>query len=182
MAAFVLQNNYSIEFGGEVKHQTSGTAIGIKFVPTYDSIFMDKWFQYTDDVFWTHDKGKLEESLKDFNNYQSNIKFTHEFNKESIPFLNLKVSFSGGQLTTDLHIKSTDKHQCLHYTSSHPDHTKSSIVFRHALRVSRICSNKTDFERHLDDLKSWFQARGYPKHLVQKEMNKVRFNRQKWQY
>ena len=143
---------------------------------------MGKWFQYTDDVFWTHGKEKLEESLEDFNNYHPNIKFTQEFNKESIPFLDLKVSFSGGQLTTDLHIKSTDKHQYLHYTSSHPDHTKSSIVFRHALRVSRICSNKTDFERHLDDLKSWFQARGYPKHLVQKEMNKVRFNRQKWQY
>ena len=49
---------------------------------------------------------------------------------------------------------------------AHPDHTKRSIVFSQALRVSRICSNKTDFERHLDDMKSWSQARGYPKHLV----------------
>ena len=56
------------------------------------------WFRYIDDVFfiWTHGKEKLEEFLKDFNNYHPNIKLTHEFNKESIPFLDLKVSLSGG--------------------------------------------------------------------------------------
>ena len=71
---------------------------------------------------WTHGKEKLEVFLKDL---------THEFNKESIPFVDLKVSLSGGQLTTDLH-KSTDKHQYLLYTSAHPDHTKRSIVFSQA--------------------------------------------------
>ena len=88
------------------------------------------------------------------------------------------MSLSSGQLTTDLHSKFTDKHQYLHYTSAHPDHTKRSIVFSQALRVRRICSNKTDFERHLDDMESWFQARGYPKRVVQKEMSKVRFNKE----
>ena len=90
------------------------------------------WFRYIDDVFftWTHGKEKLEEFLKYFNNYHPNIKLTHEFNKESIPFLDLKVSLSRGQLTTDLHIKST--HQYLPYTSAHPDHTKGSIVFSKA--------------------------------------------------
>ena len=125
-------------------------------------------FRYIDDVFfiWTHCKEKLEEFLKNFNNYHPNIKFTNEFNKENIPLLDLKVSLSGGQLTTDLYIKSTDKLQYLHCTSAHPDHTKRSIAFSQALRVSRICSDKTDFERHLHDMESWFQARGYPKHLV----------------
>ena len=125
-------------------------------------------FRYIDDVFfiWTYCKEKLEEFLKNFNNYHPNIKFTNEFNKENIPLLDLKVSLSGGQLTTDLYIKSTDKLQYLHCTSAHPDHTKRSIAFSQALRVSRICSDKTDFERHLHDMESWFQARGYPKHLV----------------
>ena len=27
-------------------------------------------------------------------------------------------------------------------------------------------------------MKSWFQARSYPKHLAQKEMSKVRFNKE----
>ena len=91
-------------------------------------------FRYIDDVFliWTHGKEKLEEFLKDFNNYHPNIKLTHEFNKESIPFLDLRVSLCGGQLTIDLHITSTDKHQYLPYISLHPDHTKRSIVFSQA--------------------------------------------------
>ena len=56
------------------------------------------WFRYIDYIFfiWTHGKEKLESSWEDFNNYHPNIKFTHEFNKESIPFLDLKVSLSGG--------------------------------------------------------------------------------------
>ena len=42
--------------------------------------------------------------------------------------------------------------------------------------MSRICSYKNDFEKHLADMKSWFQARGYPSDLVQKETNKVKFS------
>ena len=91
-------------------------------------------FRYIDDGFliWTHGKEKLEEFLKDFNKYHPNIKLTHEFNKESIPFLDLRVSLRGGQLTIDLHITSTDKHQYFPYISPHPDHTKGSIVFSQA--------------------------------------------------
>ena len=70
------------------------------------------WFRYIDVFFiWTHGKEKLEEFLKDFDSYHPNIKLTYEFNKESIPILDLKVSLCGGQLTTGLYIKSTDKHQ-----------------------------------------------------------------------
>ena len=99
---------------------------------------------------------------KGFNliNYHPNIKFTHEFNKKIIFFLDLKVSLSGGQLTTDLHIKSTDKHQYLLYTSAHLDHTKLFIVFSQALRISRILSNEKKIKRNLGDMKSWFQIMG----------------------
>ena len=41
IAEFVLKNNY-FQFNGQVKHQISGTAIGIKFTPTYACIFMDE--------------------------------------------------------------------------------------------------------------------------------------------
>ena len=35
---------------------------------------------------------------------------------------------------TDLHIKATDRHQYLYYTSSHRHHTKKSIAYSQALR------------------------------------------------
>ena len=183
MAGFVLWNNY-FEFNGQVKHQILGTAIGTKFAPTYACIFMDEietnfiqnqefqpvvWFRYIDDVFfiWIHGPDKLVSFMTEF---------TYESNKKNITFLELNVSLSGNKLPADLHIKSTDKHQYLHYTSAHPVHTKHAIIYRQALRMSRICSYKTDFEKHLVDMNSWFQARGYPSDLVQKETNKVKFS------
>ena len=94
--------------------------------------------------------------MTEFNSYHPNIKFTYESNKENITFLDLNVSLSGNKLTTELHTKSTDKHQYLNYTSAHPAHTKCSIVNSQALRMSRICSFNNDFEKHLVDMESWF--------------------------
>ena len=76
---------------------------------------------------------------------------------------------------TVLHIKVTDHHQYLHYTSSHPHHTKRSIVYSQALRVSRICSFEEDFKRHRNQMKLWFLNRGYPKRLIDTEVEKVKF-------
>ena len=90
-------------------------------------------------------------------------------------FLDLKVSLCDGKLTTDLHVKPTDRHQYLHYTSAHPNHTKRSIVYSQTLRLSRICSYKNDFEKHLEEMKSWFRVRGYLDNLMKKEMSKVCF-------
>ena len=116
------------------------------------------WFRYIDDVFfiWTHGGGKLQLFLTDLNNYNPHIKFTYVFNKEHVSFLDLKVSVCDGKLTKDLHVKPTDRHQYLHYTSAHPNHTKRSIVYSQTLRLSRICSYKNDFEKHLEQMKSWF--------------------------
>ena len=109
------------------------------------------WFRYIDDVFfiWTHGKETLSLFLEDLNNFDPNIKFSHEVNKESIHFLDLNIRLSDGNISRDLYVKPTDRHQFLHYTSPHPDHTKRSIVFSQALRVSRICSEKSDFLKHL---------------------------------
>ena len=77
-------------------------------------------------------------SLEDLNKRHPNIKFTHETNKEDIVFLDLKVKLLDGKISADLFVKSTDRHQFLHYTPSHPEHTKRSIVFSQALRVGEF--------------------------------------------
>ena len=83
-------------------------------------------------------------------------------------FLDLKVSLCDGKLTTDLHVKPTDRHQYLYYTS---------IVYNQTLRLSRICFYKNDFEKHLEEMKSWFRVRGYPDNLMKKEMGEVCFSK-----
>ena len=128
---------------------------------------------------WTRGKEKLASFLTALNNYHINIIFIHESNKEHIPFLDLKVKLLGNKLSTDLYIKSTDRHHYLHYTSSHPDHTKKSVVYSQALRLSRICSEGKDFDKHICEMKSWFSQRGYPQKLIETENSKVKFSVQR---
>ena len=168
-----------------MKEQISGTAIGTKCAPSYACIFMDEfetkfiesqqnkplvWFRYIDDIFfiWTHGEEKLKSFLEDLNKFEPYLKFTHEFSKESLPFLDLKVKLLEGKIKTDLYIKETDRHQYLHYSSSHPNHTKRSIVFSQALRMKRICSEEEDFKTHIREMKSWFQKRAYPDKIIEK--------------
>ena len=93
------------------------------------------WLRYNVDIFfiWTHGEDKLETFLENLKQFHPNIKFTHESSTESILFLDLRVKLSQGKLETDLHIKPRDRHQYLHYSSSHPGHTKRSIVYEQTL-------------------------------------------------
>ena len=127
-------------------------------------------------LFWSiHGQEKLDSFLEELNRCNTYLKFTYESSKTSIPFLDLKVNLPNRELSTDLHIKSTDRHQFLHYTLSHPDHTKHTIIYSQALRINKICSNKSDFLKHLGSIKSWFKVGGCPNKLIEQEMEKVKF-------
>ena len=116
--------------------------------------------------------------MKDLNNFTPNLSFTHEASKNCIPFLDLKVKLIDGKLGIDLYMKPTDHHQCLHYLSSHLEHTKHSIVYNQTLRISRLCSLEKDFNYRKLNMKEWFIKRGYPESVIEKEMEKVRFSKQ----
>ena len=185
-----MKNNF-FEFNNQIKQQISGTAIGTKCASTHACIFMDKvetefletqrnkpfwWVRYIDDIFfiWTHGQEKLKVFLED--KFHLNLTFTSNSSEENVAFLDLKVKLKQGKIETDLHVKSMDRHQYLHYTYSHPEHTKRSVVFSQGLRVSRICSREEDFRKHTTEMRSWFYKRGYPKGIVEKKMRKVKFS------
>ena len=95
----------------------------------------------------------MGEDMSNLNSFTPNLKFTYESSKKDISFLvDLKVSLNKGKLSTDLHIKSTDYHQCLHYPSGHPKHIKQSIIYSQQLHVSRICSREDDFNPFLSNV------------------------------
>ena len=188
MAEFVLNNNI-FEFNSKAYRQKSGTAMGTKFSPPCACIYEVKqkfietqskkpliWLRYIDDIFfiWTHGEQEPERFLR--NNFTPDLSFTHEANKNYIPFLDLKVKLIDRKLEIDLHMKRTDRHQYLHYLSSHPEHTKRCIVYSQTLRVSRLCSLEKDFNYHNLNMEEWFIKRGYPESVIDKEMKKVRFS------
>ena len=83
----------------------------------------------------------------------------HTSHENFFSFLDFNVSLKNGSITTDLHTKSTDSHQYLHCSSSHPDHIKNSIIYSQTLRLSNICTYEEDFDKHALNMKSWFLER-----------------------
>ena len=112
--------------------------------------------------------------LTEFNKFNPNIKFTHEFREASINFLDLNVKLSNGKLQTSLYKKPTDHHQYFHFQSSHPKHTKRSIVYSQIVRDSRACCQEEDYKNHCNQIKSWFLKCSYPEDLLDTEMKEVK--------
>ena len=42
----------------------------------------------------------------------------------------------------------------LHYASSHPEHTKRSVVFSQTLRINRLCNEENDFKNYRSQMRS----------------------------
>ena len=182
----VLENNV-FEHDGKVYRQKQGTAIGTKMAPSYAIIFMSLleerlletsplkpqvWWRYIDDIFllWEHGEESLKAFLNHLNSAHPTIKFTADYSNVSANFLDVKVSKKGNRLVSDLFVKSTDTHQYLDPTSCHPAHCISSIPYSQALRLNRICSETSFFDKRCNELESWLMRRGYDEKLVR---NKV---------
>ena len=177
-AKIILKHN-RFELGSDMYHQLLGTAIGTKFTPHYANIFMTGleenllkklkvkpylWLRYLDDIFciWTEGLEKLKEFFNFLNEFYPSIKFTMDYSKKSINFLDVKVSKSesGNTLCTSLFTKSNGTNQYLHPTSCHRSIYKKSISYGQAVRIKRICSDEEDLQQKLNDLGSWLIDRG----------------------
>jgi hypothetical protein len=131
----VLKKNNFI-FNGRHFLQTNGTAMGARIAPVYANLFMNyleekfiykrrdcprKWYRFIDDIFMVY-RG-TEYDLKSFlifcNDMHPTIKFTHEYSKEKVVFLDLLVYVHGQSIYTDLYIKPTNSFSYLRYESSH---------------------------------------------------------------
>ena len=109
---------------------------------------------------------ELQNFTGDLNNHQPNIKFAYTSSRKCVSFRDLFVNFLDGELTLDMHIKPTDRHQYLHQKSYHPKHTKCSMVCCLTLNVNRIYSRECSFLKHISEMKIWFLRQGYPKKLI----------------
>ena len=104
------------------------------------------WLQYLDGIFciWTEGLDKLKEFFNFLNEFHPCLTFTMDYSKNSINFLDVKVSKSesGNTLCTSLFTKPTDTHQYLHATSCHRSIYKRSIHYGQAVRIKRISSDE----------------------------------------
>ena len=130
-----------------------------------------------DDVFciWTHRQEKLNDFFTYLNSCSPSIKFTLEVSRNSVNFLDTTVSITADDsLKTDLFCKPTDAHNYLLYSSAHPRSCKTSIPYSQFLRIRRICTHLDDFDKHAKIMGTHFLRRGYPLHLIEEAVIKVR--------
>ena len=136
-------------------------------------------FRYIDDIvfIWTHGKEHLETFLQELSNFIPDLNFTYESDDKEISFLNLQVKLNEGKIRTCCYIKYTNRHQYLHFASSHLNHTKRSVVYSRGLRVKRLSSAKEDILKHMQEMKSRFLKRSYPEDIVEQKLGNVEFSK-----
>ena len=134
------------------------------------------WSRYIDDVFfiWTHSEEDLDDFLVFCNSYNSNIQLDPIPPSKNIPFLDVSVIIENGKLICGLYTKPTDSHLCLRWSSCHSIHKKENLPYTLALRIRRICTRLTDFEKHAKKLRSYLIARGYKLKNIKDSINKAR--------
>ena len=89
------------------------------------------------------------------NFFHLTTKFTAEYSKEEVNFLDLNIKLIDGELRTDLFLKPADTHQFSDPTSSHPYHCKKGIPYGQALRFNRIFLDNANFDQRCNDFEKW---------------------------
>eukprot|EP00061_Rhincodon_typus_P017918 g46852.t1 len=118
---------------------------------------------------------ELEQFINFANTFHHTLKFT--ISDTSLPFLDLSISISGNQLTTDIHFKPMDSHNYLGYTSSHPPSCKNSIPFSQFLRLCCICSQDEAFYSRNFQISSYFSDRRFPSSVINDALDQMETKR-----
>ena len=134
------------------------------------------WWRYIDDIFmlWQHSEKELKKFLEFLNCFHPTIKFTANYWREEIYFLDVSVRKKSNQLVLDLYIKPTDTYQYLHASSCHVYHSKKSILYSQAVRLNRICSENLFYDKRYNELEVWLMERGYSDKWVRQQILKAR--------
>ena len=102
------------------------------------------------------------------------LKFTAEYCKEEVNFLDLNIKLIDGKFKTDLFVKHSDTHQFLDPTSSHPYHFKKGRPCNQSLRLNTICSDNENFDKHCNNFKKRIMERGYNEKMIRNQILRVR--------
>ena len=113
--------------------------------------------RYVDDTFLLfRSKHHIEKFRNYLNRQHKNIKFTSETeNKNSISFLDIKVTRDNNKFMTSVYHKPT-------FSGAN----KYNLLFTLLHRASKLCSNFESFHQEIDKVKTVFENNGYPKRFA----------------
>jgi len=186
----ILQDNI-FKFNNNYFRQKFGTTMGAKFSFKYANIYMHLWykkhlqnnpnniltnyFRFVDDLIGS--TNKTEQDITNFlqyiNTLHNTIKFTGTYSKKSVNFLDTNTYLANNTVLTSLYTKPTDHKQYLHFNSTHPLLTKTSLPYSQYLRIKRIVHEEESLKIETDKMTKCFESRGYPTRVLQKALEKV---------
>ena len=157
-------------FNGINYLQKRGCAMGTKCAPSYANIFMG-WFEEKfifplltnlSDFYLRFIDGTFE--------CHPSMKFEYEMSKTEINFLETTVFKVDNKLRTRVYVKPADRQSYLHSKSEHP---KKSIAYSQALRLNKICYNRSDLHNNCKRLLNTLTKRGYNKKDTTTQINRA---------
>jgi len=148
----------------------------VNILKTYTGVLPDIQLRLIDDIFgtFTGPETELLEFVAFLNNAHDTIKFTIEFSKKELSFLDTMVYIDKNTIKTKLYTKPTDTKQYLSCNSEHAQHMKTAIPYAQALRYRRIIMDDDILNNELDNLFTNFTARLYPPNIVLNAIEKVK--------
>ena len=185
----VLRNS-NFQFNGEYFSLMKGTATGTTVAPTYANLVMAflevKLYQDIKHTFgdavhkyffenWKRFLDDFNIVLNMLNNLDPNLNFTCEQSDSGLSFLNLFIYKDGNFLKSDIFYKDTDSHDYLPFNSCHPRHIKTNIPGNLARMICTIVDDPVRKAYRLQELRQWLRSGGYPRRLVNNQINKFRF-------
>ena len=192
----VLKNNL-FEFDGTYYKQLQGTAMGTKLAPAYANIFMGQlehnilshtslkpsfYKRFIDDILilWPHSEADLNTFLTSLNDFHPSIKFTFEYNKNRITFLDLDIykgpNFSSThRLDLETHIKPTNRQAYIHAHSHHPPGASKGVALGEMKRYLRTNSRSHTFNKFKAQHVVNLRKRGYSHKFINRYTNKINF-------
>ena len=178
----VLKQNY-FQFNNKTYWQSLGAAQGSKVSPEVcdarvhlleniaiahakESILL--FLRFRDDIimFWNNTEEKLNEFLTYINTLHDTLKFTFEYSKSQVTFLDLEI-FKGPRFqqtnTLDMrtHTKKIDSFMYLPPTSAHPKSVFKGFLKGETIRHVRNTSNYLEFEEKKSKFQNRLLDRGY---------------------
>ena len=100
----------------------------------------------------------MEDFITRLNSRDPTIKLDFKYSKSSIEFLDTKIykNKEKNKLLTTIHRKPTGGRNFLYPTSAQTRSLINSIPLSQALRLKKICSETSELNKHLNDLKESF--------------------------
>ena len=178
--SFIFENN-TFKFEEKYYKQIFGTPMGSIISPIIGDIVINDLiytildqisfeipiiYNYVDDLLLCIPKDKIDSTLKLFNSYNDNLKFTIEIqNQNFITYLDTKLIIEENKIIIDWHQKTHSSGRYILFFSNHPYKQKLNVVIGLKNRVLKISENKFH-KKNLDILFNVFKNNGYPEFLL----------------